>query len=183
MDHQSRPKGDRVLHTSFYEKHQASSYGISWLNPLRGFPIGTETLAMTDSVCHNGTWHNRKTRRSRVVWKYWWQSQLIWSKRFWIVLWELARTLGSSLGQGVFEGEGRVTEESRILPACDERAEHSSYQKSTQSETMYEEQESINWNKLLHCSGHDVNSETKNNRKYSQMQTNAKERKERKSPD
>lgn len=46
-------------------------------------------------------------------------------------------------GMPVCEGEWGVTEESRILSECDERAGHSSYQ-NTQSETMYKEQESIN---------------------------------------
>ena len=44
----------------------------------------------------------------------------------------------------VCEGQWGITEESRALSECDEKAEHSSYQKNTQSETMYKEQESIN---------------------------------------
>lgn len=45
-------------------------------------------------------------------------------------------------GTPVCEGEWGVTEESRILSECDERAGHSSYQ-NTQSETMYKEQEAL----------------------------------------
>ena len=94
-------------------------------------------------------------------------------KRVWTVLQELAWLLGSSLGRLVCEGEWGVTEESRILSECSERAGHSSYQ-NTQSETMHKEQESINWSKLPYCSEHDVNSKTKDNRKHFQVQTNAK---------
>ena len=46
-------------------------------------------------------------------------------------------------GTPVCDGEWGVTEESRILSEGDERAGHSSYE-NTQSEIMYQEQESIN---------------------------------------
>ena len=63
-------------------------------------------------------------------------------KRVWTVLWDSMDTWPQS-GTPVCDGEWGVTEESRILSEGDERAGHSSYE-NTQSEIMYQEQESIN---------------------------------------
>lgn len=89
-----------------------------------------------------------------------------------LILWELAWILGSGLGQEYVK-DSESAWGSRPCE-CSDRVQHPSCRKNTPSETIYEEQDSMTWNKLLHDSGHDGNSETKHNRKYAPVQIREK---------